>query len=539
MTRTPRASVIALVLLHLCSAFTFADKPVPLTQPARPIPGTLLIHGGGALPAPIMQTFLKLAGGDSAKLIVIPTANVTEEAANVDAIVKAWTAHGFKSVTVLHTISREKANEKSFAQPLTQATAIWLEGGQQSRLETVYGNTLVEKEIASLLSRGGIIAGTSAGAAIMSRTMIRGGKETPQMGTGFDLLPGSIIDQHFVARERKARLFAALAEHPGHVGFGIDEGTAMFVKGRTIRVVGSSTVSICLPASKTREAKVMELKDGQFADLVAMSRAAIARSQPTFPAEKLLAAKGVAGTLVIVGGGGTPKEALDKFISIAGGVDAPIAIISTALDDVPPEKPGEVTMLSRAGCKNIRVLHAPTIEAAADPKFLASIRECKGIWFSGGRQWRFVDSYLGTPAEKAFHDVLKAGGVIGGSSAGATIQGDYLVRGNPLGNLDMMAEGYERGLAFMRSTAIDQHFAQRNRFKDMEAVKKTFPQLLGLGIDETTAAIVTGYDMQVVGKNNVYVYDKDTALEGEAAFTKLAPGEKYDLKTRRKIEVAK
>jgi cyanophycinase len=268
-----------------------------------------------------------------------------------------------------------------------------------------------------------------------------------------------------------------------------------------------------------------------------MSRAAIARAQPTFPAEQLPPAQGVAGTLVIVGGGGTPKDALTRFIEAAGGVDAHIGIVSTALDDVPPEKPGELTMLTRAGCKNVRILHAATVEAAADPKFIASIKECKGIWFSGGRQWRFVDSYLDTPAEKAFHEVLKAGGVIGGSSAGATIQGDYLVRGSPLGNFEMMSEGYERGHAFMRSTAIDQHFTQRNRFKDMEAVKKAFPQLLGLGIDETTAVIVTGYDMQVVGKNNVYVYDKDKPAEGEAAYTKLAAGDKYDLKTRRKVVV--
>ncbi len=532
--------LIALLLTCILATHIHADPParLPSAPPvARPIPGTLLIHGGGNLPATFFSHFLKLAGGDQAKLVVIPTANVTDEEADIDAITKSWQARGFKHVTILHTTSRDKANDAAFSRPLHQATAVWIDGGLQSRLEKAYTATPVEKELIKLLSRDGVIAGTSAGAAIMSRTMITGGKDDhPLIGAGFDLLPSSIVDQHFVARDRRARLLAALAKHPGHVGFGVDEGTVMMVKGRAIRALGASTVSICLPATKNSEAKIIEVKEGQVADLVAMSRAAIERTRPPFPAEKLPPAKGVAGTLVIVGGGGTPREALDIFIEKSGGPDAPIAIISTALDDVPPEKPGEVIMLTRAGAKNIRVLHAPTIEAAGDAKFLASIRQCKGVWFSGGRQWRFVDKYLDTPAQKAFHDVLKAGGVIGGSSAGATIQADYLVRGNPLGNTDMMALGYERGLAFMRSTAIDQHFAQRNRFKDMEAVKNRFPQLLGLGIDEATAAIVTGYEMRIVGKNHVYVYDKSEPATGEAAYTKLAAGDRYDLKTRGKSE---
>src|SRR5205823_10371724 len=100
--------------------------------------------------------------------------------------------------------------------------------------------------------------------------------------------------------------------------------------------------------------------------------------------------------------------------------------------------------------------------------FQEPLREAKGVWFSGGRQWRFVDAYEGTLCEKLFHDVLKRGGAIGGSSAGATIQGAYLCRGNPLGNLDIMAEGYERGFGFLPGTAIDQHFFKRNRLGDMQ-----------------------------------------------------------------------
>src|SRR5258708_39264612 len=97
------------------------------------------------------------------------------------------------------------------------------------------------------------------------------------------------------------------------------------------------------------------------------------------------------------------------------------------------------------------------------------------------------------------HGVLRRGGVSGGSSAGATIQGDYLVRGSPLGNEEMMAAGYEHGFAFLPGTAIDQHFAQRNRFADLSKVVAAHPQLLGIGLDESTAIIVQGHIAEVVG----------------------------------------
>src|SRR5699024_4910268 len=126
------------------------------------------------------------------------------------------------------------------------------------------------------------------------------------------------------------------------------------------------------------------------------------------------------------------------------------------------------------------VFHPRDREEANSPEFIAKLRDAGGIWFGGGRQWRTVDAFEGTASIAAFHDVLKRGGAIGGSSAGATIQGEYLVRGNPLGNLQMMAEGYERGFGFLPGTAIDQHFTQRKRQPDMLLLKRTFPQLLGL-----------------------------------------------------------
>jgi cyanophycinase-like exopeptidase len=130
--------------------------------------------------------------------------------------------------------------------------------------------------------------------------------------------------------------------------------------------------------------------------------------------------------------------------------------------------------------------------------------------------------------------------VIGGSSAGASIQAEYMCRGSPLGNLDIMSEGYERGLGFLPGVAVDQHFTQRNRHKDMTALMKTYPQLLGIGIDESTAIIVTGSVAEVMGKNNVHFYDRNKPVEdGKPDYEKLEAGDRYDLKARKLLPVEK
>ena len=127
--------------------------------------------------------------------------------------------------------------------------------------------------------------------------------------------------------------------------------------------------------------------------------------------------------------------------------------------------------------------------------------------------------------------------MIGGSSAGASIQGDYMARGNPLGPRDIMADGYESGLRFLKGVAIDQHFTQRNRLPDMSSLMKTYPQLLGIGIDETTAIIVKKNIAEVVGRNRVCFYDRRKPVSKDGPdFEPVKAGGKYDLVARKIIE---
>ena len=245
------------------------------------------------------------------------------------------------------------------------------------------------------------------------------------------------------------------------------------------------------------------------------------------------------GSLIIVGGGGMPKVIFDRFFEAAGGRDAKLVVVPTAGSGAKyDESTSSVKMFKKAGATNVHLLHTRDTKVADSEEFVAVLRDARAVWFGGGRQWRLADAYLGTKTEAAFHDVLKRGGVIGGSSAGATIQASYLVRGAPEGNQIMMSPGHEQGFAYIRNSAIDQHLLARKRENDMLPVIRKHPHLLGIGIDESTALYVRGNTAEVIGKSKVLFYD--IALEktvGKKFYTTLDPGDRFDLKSRRKLPI--
>ena len=532
-TLRPMTLALLLVLADFLSVRA-ADRPPQFDLPSHP--GSIVLVGGGAFPQQIQERFLQLAGGKNASLVIIPTADEKADTADQEAALTAWKKRGFTTVTWLHTRDRATADSPAFVEPLVKATAVWFEGGSQDRIAAAYVGTAFERELLAVLQRGGVIGGTSAGAAVMSRVMIERGNPVPDIGTGFDVVPGVIIDQHFSQRARQPRLINALGRHPGLVGLGIDEGTALIVRGRQLDVLGEGRVIVCITAGNGRAATQTVLKPGAPADLVGLRRAAYFRTLPPFPAEEVPVPEVSSGSLLIVGGGAMPKPLVDRFIELAGGPDALIIVLPTANPPTPvPSK--EARFLEVAGAKRVKLLSATTQAEIESPEFLETVAQAGGVWFGGGRQWRFLDAYEGTKALPAFHAVLKRGGIIGGSSAGATIQGDLLVRGSPLGNTIMLAEGYERGFAFLPGTAIDQHFAQRKRFGDMSHVMAVHPQLLGIGLDEGTALLVRGHTAEILGQSNAHFFDRRKPLvAGEPDYETVGTGKKYDLKLRQVIE---
>jgi cyanophycinase len=242
------------------------------------------------------------------------------------------------------------------------------------------------------------------------------------------------------------------------------------------------------------------------------------------------------GSLVIVGGGTVGPEIWQRFLALAGGPDAPVVYVPTASENEPEETAAD--FLKRAGFTDITVLHTRDKKVADTEEFVAPLLRAKAIWFGGGRQWRIVDSYEGTRTEREFASVLSRGGVIGGTSAGATIIGSYLVRGAKSGNEIMIAPGYERGFGYLRNAAIDQHLLKRNRENDLWEVIDKHPELLGIGIDEGTAVVVQQDRFEVLGISKVAVYDNGhQPAANEARHYFLESGDAFDISTRQKIVI--
>ncbi|MFK7747227.1 MAG: cyanophycinase [Kordia sp.] len=252
------------------------------------------------------------------------------------------------------------------------------------------------------------------------------------------------------------------------------------------------------------------------------------------------------GTLIAIGGGSIgDTDIMKEFRKLAGGDSAKIVVIPTAF--VRNNKV-DTTLLKKNfkeyGIPNITILHTSDPAVANTDEFVKPLKEATGIYFTGGRHWRIADSYLNTKAYTEMLKLLDRGGVIAGSSAGATIQGSYLARGDTKNNQIMMGD-HEVGFGFISNIAIDQHVLARNRQFDMFTILKEKPELLGIGIDESTAIIVKGDILEVMGKSFVLIYDQ-SFWSAEGSYLKKLPnknqlfyflksGDKYDLRKRQVI----
>lgn len=241
------------------------------------------------------------------------------------------------------------------------------------------------------------------------------------------------------------------------------------------------------------------------------------------------------GSLVVVGGNLHDPAIYERFIELAGGPDAPIVMIPTAgggeeYDDFYQG----LNAWRDAGARNLIVLHTTDPKVADTEAFVAPLKTAHGVFFFGGRQWRLVDAYAGTRTESEIRNVLERGGVVGGSSAGASIQGSFLVRGDTKTNTVMMGD-HQVGFGYLRNVAIDQHVLRRNRQFDLVQVVEAHPELLGIGLDENTALIVHGDQAEVMGASYALVYDNTKTVGDGGRFYFLAPGDRFDLATRKAV----
>jgi cyanophycinase len=251
------------------------------------------------------------------------------------------------------------------------------------------------------------------------------------------------------------------------------------------------------------------------------------------------------GSLIVIGGGQVGEDIMSEFRNLAGGDAAKIVVIPTAfVTNNQIDSLRLKSIFEKNGFTDISILHTTDKAVANTEHFIKPIKEATGIYFMGGRQWRIADGFLNTKAHDEMFKLLDRGGVIAGSSAGATIQGSYLARGDSKNNQIMMGD-HEVGLGFISNIAIDQHVIARNRQFDMFSILENKPELLGIGIDESTAIVVKGGTFRVIGKSYVIMYDNSFwSREGSnlkqlpdnnKLFYYLRSGDKYDLRARKVI----
>jgi cyanophycinase len=239
---------------------------------------------------------------------------------------------------------------------------------------------------------------------------------------------------------------------------------------------------------------------------------------------------------LLITGGATQAPDFQRFIEMSGGKNARIVVIPTAS----VTKPTGQAALQEEYCgtkspftgMNCTVLHTTDRAIANSAAFVAPLETATGVWLEGGRHWRLTDAYLDTRTLKEMFKLLDRGGTIGGGSAGATVQGSFMVRGssNPDDNHIMMAPAHEIGFGFFTNVTVDQHVDVRHRENDLAAVIKAHPELLCFGIAQSTSMTVHGDTLTVNGPKRIAVWDgKDHDGKG---YYYLRTGDKLNTATR-------
>jgi len=240
-----RRFVLTAVLLLACAA------------PAAGQSGTLIVVGGGNTGPDIVARTLDIAGGSSAVIAVLPQASAEADAG--DGSVKLWQDAGAREAVKVSFAERDAA-----AAVLKRATLIWIPGGDQNRFMNAIQGTGLDDVIRDRYQHGVAVGGTSAGAAVLVKAMFTGDADLKSLKSGSTVIApglglwGVLVDQHFLTRQRDNRLLSAVLGHPDLVGIGIDESTAVIVRGDAFDVIGKSSVVVI----DARRAKVEKVAEG-------------------------------------------------------------------------------------------------------------------------------------------------------------------------------------------------------------------------------------------------------------------------------------
>ncbi|HEV8362656.1 MAG TPA: cyanophycinase [Gemmatimonadaceae bacterium] len=254
------------------------------------------------------------------------------------------------------------------------------------------------------------------------------------------------------------------------------------------------------------------------------------------------------GTLIVDGGGAT-KEVRVKFVELAGGANARVVAFPTGASSIrfgdkntilDPDSPRDsqewrdyaAYLKGWLGVADVTILHTRDRAVATSDEFVRPLKSATGVFLAAGNSGRYADAYLNTRTQQELAALLARGGVIFGSSAGAIIQGSFLVRGRPDKPL-LMPEGRTTGFGFLQNVAINPHLTSAQRDAELVNVVDAHPNILGIGIDDDAALLVQGNTFEVIGAGRAAIYD-NVRRDG-AWYYWLKPGERFDLAKWEKV----
>ncbi|KAA1260008.1 Cyanophycinase [Rubripirellula obstinata] len=517
MTRLLCLLVLCAVPLHHA-----VSQPLPtagVTDPMTPLSGSLMLAGKADLSNVTLRTFAWLAGEQEGNLVIVTNGDQSVDAG-------PW-QRAMGKVTVLEINDASQAESDETIMAIADATGIWF----ACDVTSVALETCFTKELGEAFQNGAAVGGHGSGAECLGEQIFN----DDQMRPGFGLLPHSCVrtmgDDESATKIGDGQANLVHWEIP-------PSGVLVMHDGRKVAVIGEAEITARVPAAngwaervETFGARVVALPFTT--DLVSWTRSAQSRTRPVFPPTNPPAVEVPSGTLILIGGGGSTDDMWDRFIDSAGGTDANFVCIPQSNDSFSSRK------LRDRGCKNVTVLFSDEdlrSKAESDEEFLEPLKNADAVFLGGGRTYRFMDAYQHTTAHRLMMDVLKRGGVIAGTSAGAQIQGDFLVRGDPRTNQTLWYPGNDTGFAFLRGVIVDVHFAERGREETLPALLNQHPQMLGIGIDEATAIVVTGQKAEVLGRGSAWFYDSvDRDDPKPRVPVVLQTGQAYDLKARKTL----
>lgn len=524
---------VALVPLALGSVLAEAQTNAPRApDELAPLAGPVMLAGDGALAPAVLTAFVDLAGGGTARIVVLTGDG--KRGKEID-----WVAAGATASIVITAKRAGDLAEPVALEALLRADGIWLAAMPEKLLEAPLLRTLLE----NTLERGAAVGG--AGADAIALTGTAGVNAAGRLG----LVPrvelilgaqnaGSDDTHHHAATKLPARVVVAMPD-----------GSALAIhRGRRMALLGDGDVGFAVKRAGNDLAResVVDARSQRdrsdplpyHLDLLSWVRTARAADQPLFPRQRPDAPRIAKGALLVHGGGAVSDATWQRFVELAGGTDASIVCIPSAdtmEDDAAPSS-FSAERLEKHGCKRVRILHTASRDRAQhDAAFVAAIDGASGVWIDGGRTYRFMDRFEATAAHAALRRVLERGGVVAGSSAGAQVIGELLVRGNPKTNDELTDPGYLTGLGLLPGVVIDAHFRDRDRTAEFGALVAKHPEWLGLGVDVDTALVIQGTLGEALGKGMVSVFDHRGGT-APAEGLLLKSGARYDLVTGKTLD---